>query len=94
MLLKQYEDIAFHDGESVDDFSICLSSMVMQLQILGDPELADKVVHKYLRVAPKRFDSFIVSIEMLLDVDTHLRTSQASSRQRTTISASSPTLLP
>jgi hypothetical protein len=37
---------------------------------LGDPEPADKVVEKYLRVARPRFNQLVLSIEKLLDIST------------------------
>ena len=50
-LRTEYEQIAFRDGESVEDFALCLSNIVQRLAILGDPEPEGKVVAKYLRVA-------------------------------------------
>jgi hypothetical protein len=40
------------------------------LAILGDPELEEKVVQKYLRMARPRFKQLIISIETLLDTST------------------------
>jgi hypothetical protein len=64
---RQYENIAFHDGGSLDDFALCLAKMVHELEILGDPEETRKVAAKYLRVVPKRFVPVTVSIESVLD---------------------------
>jgi hypothetical protein len=61
---KQYENIAFHDGE---DFALHLAKMVHELEILGDPEEPRKVAAKYLRIVPKRFVPVAVSIESVLD---------------------------
>jgi hypothetical protein len=69
-LRAEYEQIAFHDGESVEDFSLRLSNIVQRLAILGDPELESKVVAKYLRVARPRYRQLVVSIETLLNIDT------------------------
>jgi hypothetical protein len=52
---RQYENIAFHDGESLDDFALRLAKMVHELEILDNPEEPRKVSAKYLRVVPKRF---------------------------------------
>jgi hypothetical protein len=54
---RQYENIAFHDGESLDDFALRLAKMVHELEILDDLEEPRKVSAKYLRVVPKRFVS-------------------------------------
>jgi hypothetical protein len=69
-LRVEYEQITFHDGESVEDFALCLSNIVQRLAIIGDPEPEPKVVAKYLRVAQPRYKQLIVSIETLLDIDT------------------------
>jgi hypothetical protein len=65
---RQYENIVFHDGESLDDFALRLAKMVHELEILGDPEEPRKVAAKYLRVVPKRFAPVAVSIESVLDI--------------------------
>uniref|UniRef100_J3NB24 Uncharacterized protein n=1 Tax=Oryza brachyantha TaxID=4533 RepID=J3NB24_ORYBR len=67
---REYEAIAFKDGEGVDDFAMRLNGLVSQLATLGDPEPANKVVEKYLRVASSRFYQLVLSIETLLDVST------------------------
>jgi len=69
-LRAEYEQIAFRDGESVEDFALRLSNIVQRLAILGDPEPEPKVVAKYLRVARPRYKQLVVSIETLLDIDT------------------------
>ena len=50
-LRAEYEQIAFRDGESVEDFALRLSNIVQRLAILGDLEPEPKVVAKYLHVA-------------------------------------------
>ena len=50
-LRAEYEQTTFRDGESVEDFALCLSNIVQRLAILSDPEPEPKVVAKYLRVA-------------------------------------------
>ena len=69
-LRTEYEQIAFRDGESVEDFALRLSNIVQRLAILGDPEPEAKVVAKYLRVVRPRYRQLVVSIETLLDIDT------------------------
>ena len=50
-LRTEYEQIAFRDGESVEEFALRLLNIVQRLAILSDPEPEGKVVAKYLRVA-------------------------------------------
>lgn len=66
----EYESLVLRDGETVEDFAMRLTSTVNQLATLGDPEPADKVVEKYLRVARPRFTQLVLSIETLLDIST------------------------
>jgi transposase InsO family protein len=65
---REYELLAFRDGESVEDFAMRLTGIVNQLAILGDPEPDKKVVEKYLRIAKPRFKQLVLSIETLLDI--------------------------
>src|SRR6266540_6341331 len=65
---KEYETIVFREGETVDDFGLRLGGLVTQLDILGDPELANKVMEKFLHCMPQRFSQIVLSIETMLDV--------------------------
>lgn len=67
-LCKQFEAMAFHDGETVDDFAMRLTGLVNSLSILGDPVDEPKIVEKFLRVVPPKFSQIALSIETLLDV--------------------------
>jgi hypothetical protein len=67
---RQYENIAFHEGESLDDFALCLTKMVHEMEILGDLEEPRKVAAKYLRVIPNKYTPVAVSIESMLDIST------------------------
>jgi hypothetical protein len=67
---KQYEDLRFKSGESVDDFGLRLQELVHQLDIHGDPIDDKKVILKYLRIVPKKYKQMARSIESLLDLNT------------------------
>ncbi|KAK1647471.1 hypothetical protein QYE76_065276 [Lolium multiflorum] len=67
---KQYEDLRFKSGESVDDFGLRLQELVHQLDIHGDPIDDKKVILKYLRIVPKKYKQMVRSIESLLDLNT------------------------
>ncbi|XP_066341552.1 uncharacterized protein [Miscanthus floridulus] len=62
--------ITFRNRESVEDFALRISNIVQRLAILGDLEPEPKVVAKYLHVARPRYKKLVVSIEILLDIDT------------------------
>jgi hypothetical protein len=60
----------FNDDEGIEDFAMLLGRILNQLATLGDPELDDKVVLKYLRIARPRYKQLVLSTETLLDVST------------------------
>ncbi|XP_071680544.1 uncharacterized protein [Lolium perenne] len=66
-LKKEFEMISFHDGESVDDFALCLTNLVTSLATLGAPIDETQVVEKFLRVVPPRLSQIALAIETLLD---------------------------
>ncbi|XBI98878.1 hypothetical protein VPH35_019063 [Triticum aestivum] len=67
-LRADFENIAFKEGELVDDFAMRISSVASQLRALGDTMDDVRVVRKFLRVVPPRFAQVAVSIETLLDL--------------------------
>jgi hypothetical protein len=67
-LHREYEQLTFRDGKSIEDFTMQLTSLMNQLVILDDPEANDKVVTKYLLVAWPRYHQLVVSMETLLDI--------------------------
>jgi hypothetical protein len=52
---REYKQLVFHDGESVEDFAMRFTSLTNQLVMLGDAMPNDKIVAKYLRVARLRY---------------------------------------
>jgi len=69
-LLKEFENIQFKEGESVDDFGMRITNLVGNLKTLGETIDDLRVVKKFLRVAPSRFTQIVVSIEMFVDLKT------------------------
>ncbi|KAL6649615.1 hypothetical protein ACP70R_013839 [Stipagrostis hirtigluma subsp. patula] len=67
-LLKQFENMAWRDGESVDAFSMRLMALVRELRELGEAIEDERAVKKMLRVVPAKFNQVAVSIEMLMDL--------------------------
>jgi hypothetical protein len=67
-LWREYKQLAFRDGKSVEDFSMRLSSLTNQLATLGDAEPHDKIVAKYLCIAQPRYRRLVILIEILLDI--------------------------
>ncbi|KAL6639641.1 hypothetical protein ACP70R_023372 [Stipagrostis hirtigluma subsp. patula] len=69
-LLKAFENVAFRDGETVDEFVMRINGLVASLRELGEDMEDSRVVRKILRVLPKRMKQVAVSIQMLLDLKT------------------------
>jgi hypothetical protein len=68
-LCHDFADIKFKPGESIDDFSICITSIANELRVLGD-EITDKeVVKKMLHSVPEKLEQVAISMEPLLDLN-------------------------
>jgi hypothetical protein len=68
-LHREFSDIAFKTGESVEDFSLLLSGVVSELCVLGD-NVPDKEVIKWLlHVVPDKLEHVVISMEALLDLN-------------------------
>ena len=69
-LRKEFEQITFKDGETLDAFGMRITSLVNQLRTLGDNVEEVRVVQKLLCVVPSRYAQIAVAIETLLDLST------------------------
>jgi hypothetical protein len=69
-LRKDFDKLAFQSGENAEDFSLRVSSIVTELQSLGDTTSELDGVQKILRVVPPRYAyaQMACSIETLLDL--------------------------
>ncbi|KAK1650424.1 hypothetical protein QYE76_068229 [Lolium multiflorum] len=67
---RDYDRLTFKDGETVEDFALHLSTILSDLEMLGDPEDEGKAVRKFLRVLPHNYRHMALSIESLLDIKT------------------------
>jgi hypothetical protein len=63
-LRMEFESIQFKEGESVDNFTMRLDSLVAALGTLGEVIKEQKVVQKLLRVVPKHLSQVAVAIEV------------------------------
>jgi hypothetical protein len=68
-LRQEFRDLAFKPGESVEDFSLRLSTVVSQLRVLGDNIANRDVIKKLLHVVPEKLEQVAISMETLLDLD-------------------------
>ncbi|WVZ62462.1 hypothetical protein U9M48_012211 [Paspalum notatum var. saurae] len=69
-LTKEFENLRWKDGESVDDFAVRVNTLVAGLRELGEEIKDGRIVRKVLRVVPRKWKQVAVLIEMLLDLDT------------------------
>lgn len=69
-LLKEFENIEFKEGETVEDFGMRITNLVVNIKSLGETVEDTRVVKKFLRVVPPRFNQVAVSIEMFCDMKT------------------------
>jgi hypothetical protein len=59
----------FWEGETMEDFTLCLNGMVATLATLGEIVEEKKVVKKILRCLPPRLKQIALAISTLLDVE-------------------------
>ena len=65
---REFEELRFKAGESIEDFGIRLTAIVNDLEMLGDPVDEYRAVLKYLRVAPRKYRSVVMAIEQTMDL--------------------------
>jgi hypothetical protein len=80
-LRTEFESIRFKEGESIDDFTMHLGSLVAALGTLGEVIKEQQVVQKLLRVVPKHLSQVAVAIEVTQDLS-KLTLEDAGSRLR------------
>jgi hypothetical protein len=71
-LRREFEAMTCRIGEKVDNFTLRLSNLVINLEELGEDIEEQRVVEKLLRSVPPRFDHLVTSIETLLDISSLL----------------------
>jgi hypothetical protein len=67
-LYRKFDLATFDDGETVEDYALCLSSMVAHLTTLGEEVKDGEIIVKMLRFLPPRFKQITIVIKTLLDV--------------------------
>jgi hypothetical protein len=69
-LHRDFDDLKFRPGETVEDFALQLQSLVSQLAVFGKIMDEEEVVSKFLRVVPPKYTQIALSIETMLDLET------------------------
>ena len=70
LLKQEYANLKFKDGESVEDFSLRLQSLISKLRSHGVTIDEEEAVSKYLHSVPAKYIQIALSIETMLDLST------------------------
>ena len=68
LLKQEYANLKFKDGESVEDFSLRLQSLISKLRSHGVTIDEEEAVSKYLHSVPAKYIHIALSIETMLDL--------------------------
>jgi hypothetical protein len=64
----EWEHLRFKAGETIEEFVICLTAIVNDLELLGDPIDEYKVVLKYLCAVPRKYRMLAMAIEQTVNL--------------------------
>jgi hypothetical protein len=69
-LRRKFNLTTFDDGETVEDYALCLRGMAVQLAMLCKEVKDGKIIMKMFQSPPPRFKQITIAIKRLLDVST------------------------
>jgi hypothetical protein len=68
-LRKEWENLAFNSGEDVDDFALCLNTLLQKMVQFGDDTYdEERAAEKLFHCIPKKYKKIVRSIESVLDL--------------------------
>ncbi|XP_066312207.1 uncharacterized protein [Miscanthus floridulus] len=70
LLKQEYATLKFKDGESVEDFSLRMQSLISKLRNHAVTINEDEAVSKYIHSVPVKYIQIALSIETMLDLST------------------------
>ena len=70
LLKQEYANLKFKDGESMEDFSLCLQTLISKLKSHDVTINKEEAVSKYLHSMPAKYIQIALSIETMLDLST------------------------
>ena len=70
LLKQEYANLKFKDGESVEDFSLRLQSLISKLRSHDITIDEEEAVSKYLHYVSMKYIQIVLSIETMLDLST------------------------
>jgi hypothetical protein len=68
-LRRDFGNLSFKEGETVNDFGVRITTLATNLRTLGDNISEPEVVKKMLHVVPEKLSQAAVSIEMFCDLN-------------------------
>lgn len=69
-LQKDFDDITFNEGESIDDFALRIVGPGNKIRVLNGDITDAEIVKKMLQVVPDHLSQITIAIETFLDCDT------------------------
>jgi hypothetical protein len=69
-LHQKFDLTTFDDGETIEDYALCLSDMVVHLAMLSEEVKDGEIITKMLRSLPPHFKQIMIVIKTLLNVST------------------------
>ena len=70
LLKQEYANLKFKDGETVEDFSLRLQTLISKLKSHGVTIDEEEAVSKFLHSVPAKYIQIALSIETMLDLST------------------------
>jgi hypothetical protein len=64
----KFDLTTFDDGDTIEDYALCLSGMAAHLAMLGEEVKDSEIIVKMLRSLPPPFKQITIAIKILLDV--------------------------
>ena len=70
LLKQEYANLKFKDGETIEDFSLRLQTLISKLRSHGVTIDEEEAVSKYLHSVSVKYIQIVLSIETMLDLST------------------------
>lgn len=67
---REFEELHFCDGESIEDFALRLTAIVNDLQFLNHPMTEYRDVLKFLHALPRKYQPMAMAIESFVGLQT------------------------
>jgi hypothetical protein len=70
-LRKEWENLAFKMGEDIDDFALCLNTLMQKLVQFGDGIYdEERAIEKLFRCVPEKYKQMARGVESVIDLST------------------------